>query len=231
VTLMRPCMDCGELTDIGPRCDACRPVASRARERARTSRDRGTFRERGYDSRWTYLSQRARRLQPWCSHCGALRTSPATTPLKRGDGTTPASPSDCPISTFSAGSVAPAAGDRAPPSTGDRPGLPGRERAAGGDGGGGVAGPPAAQPDGYAEPAGTRSIPSSPTPCTKRVPADRGEPLTDPTTAALAAVRRRGVTPAHRVRPPAPRPHDRRQVRCLCWSALGAVAAQAPRSS
>jgi hypothetical protein len=71
VTLMRPCMDCGELTDLGPRCDACRPVASRARERARTSRDRGTFWERGYDFRWTYLSRRARRLQPRCSDCGS----------------------------------------------------------------------------------------------------------------------------------------------------------------
>lgn len=68
---MRPCMDCGELTDLGPRCDACRPVAFRARKRTRTPRDRGTFRERGCDFRWTYLSRRARRLQPRCSDCGS----------------------------------------------------------------------------------------------------------------------------------------------------------------
>jgi hypothetical protein len=59
----RPCLNCGEPTD-GSRCEEC--YASRPRsEHALTSS------ERGYDSRWRRLSVRARRLQPWCSDCGA----------------------------------------------------------------------------------------------------------------------------------------------------------------
>src|SRR4051812_4193969 len=65
--VMRPCLDCGELTNVGPRCADCRPVADR--RYARTTK--ATFRERGYDTAWTKLSERARRLQPWCSVCGS----------------------------------------------------------------------------------------------------------------------------------------------------------------
>ena len=45
---LRPCLDCG------------RPTASTHCPE-----------HRGYDSAWERLSQRARKLQPWCSDCGA----------------------------------------------------------------------------------------------------------------------------------------------------------------
>lgn len=55
---LRPCLDCGE-PSTGPRCpdhtiDTKPPAASR-----------------GYDRPWRNLSNRARRLQPFCLHCGA----------------------------------------------------------------------------------------------------------------------------------------------------------------
>lgn len=45
---LRPCLECGEPSP-GARCASCR----------------------GYDSQHDKLSKRARRLQPWCSSCGA----------------------------------------------------------------------------------------------------------------------------------------------------------------
>lgn len=55
---MRPCLDCGEPAD-GPRCPEhtvdTKPVAA----------------ARGYDHAWNVLSKRARKLQPFCSDCGA----------------------------------------------------------------------------------------------------------------------------------------------------------------
>lgn len=55
---MRPCLDCGEPAD-GPRCPEHttdpKPVAA----------------ARGYDHAWNVLSKRARKLQPFCSDCGA----------------------------------------------------------------------------------------------------------------------------------------------------------------
>lgn len=59
---LRPCLDCGEPTD-GPRCaehTIATPVA-----------DKASATERGYDAAWKRLSRRARRMQPWCSDCGA----------------------------------------------------------------------------------------------------------------------------------------------------------------
>lgn len=56
---LRPCLDCGHPCD-GPRCDEHKPP-----DRKPSSRTRG------YDTAWTRLSKRARRLQPWCSSCGA----------------------------------------------------------------------------------------------------------------------------------------------------------------
>lgn len=55
---LRPCLECGTPSD-GPRCtehtvDTKAPAA-----------------QRGYDWQWTKLSRRARRLQPFCSDCGA----------------------------------------------------------------------------------------------------------------------------------------------------------------
>jgi 5-methylcytosine-specific restriction enzyme A len=55
---MKPCLACGELSDRN-RCPNHRP---------KDNRDR---RARGYDWQWDELSRRARRLQPFCSDCGA----------------------------------------------------------------------------------------------------------------------------------------------------------------
>ncbi len=63
--MQRPCVQCGELTAASP-CIECRAEVERARHE---HHDRGTFAERGYDSVWTKLSKRARRLQPWCTDC------------------------------------------------------------------------------------------------------------------------------------------------------------------
>ena len=54
---LRPCLDCGEPT-TGPRCPE------------HTLDTKPTAHKRGYDDRWTRLSKRARRLQPFCTDCG-----------------------------------------------------------------------------------------------------------------------------------------------------------------
>lgn len=48
MSVKKPCLDCGTPT-ASTRCTACR----------------------GYDSAWERLSQRARKLQPFCTDCGA----------------------------------------------------------------------------------------------------------------------------------------------------------------
>lgn len=53
------CLDCGEPCD-GPRCTE------------HTHDTKPTASARGYDHTWTKLSKRARRLQPFCSRCGAV---------------------------------------------------------------------------------------------------------------------------------------------------------------
>lgn len=55
---LRPCIDCGEPAD-GPRC----PDHTVDPKPAATAR--------GYDAAWKQLSRRARRLQPFCTSCGA----------------------------------------------------------------------------------------------------------------------------------------------------------------
>jgi 5-methylcytosine-specific restriction protein A len=61
VGLLKPCLDCGDLSgEI--RCVEHSPNAV---ERRTTS-----SRARGYDAAWDRLSARARRLQPWCLDCG-----------------------------------------------------------------------------------------------------------------------------------------------------------------
>ncbi len=57
------CLDCGEPCN-GPRC----PDHTITRPDTRT---RPSASARGYDANWTKLSKQARRMQPWCSHCGA----------------------------------------------------------------------------------------------------------------------------------------------------------------
>lgn len=61
MTLNRPCAGCGE---PGPEtyCRDCRPPEA---PKARSST------ERGYDTQHQKLSRRARKLQPWCTGCGA----------------------------------------------------------------------------------------------------------------------------------------------------------------
>lgn len=61
--VLKPCLSCGEPTDAGSYCDDCQP--KRAPRPPRASRSAG------YDTAWDLLSKRARRLQPWCSDCGA----------------------------------------------------------------------------------------------------------------------------------------------------------------
>jgi len=56
--LRRPCLDCGVLVRDASRCS----------RHAKT-----TTAARGYDAAWQALSLRARRVQPWCSHCGDTR--------------------------------------------------------------------------------------------------------------------------------------------------------------
>lgn len=68
-TLPSICSECGaayERDRDGSRCEACRPRDDGGRDAYRGSRH-----ARGYDSRWTRLSRRARELQPFCSDCGS----------------------------------------------------------------------------------------------------------------------------------------------------------------
>jgi 5-methylcytosine-specific restriction protein A len=55
---LKPCIVCGEPS-----------AASRCPEH--TAKPAASPTERGYDWQWTKLSRRARKLQPWCSGCGA----------------------------------------------------------------------------------------------------------------------------------------------------------------
>lgn len=55
---MRPCLVCGQPAP-GPRCPE------------HTVDTKPSATTRGYDAAWKRLSQRARRLQPWCESCGA----------------------------------------------------------------------------------------------------------------------------------------------------------------
>lgn len=59
--MMRPCLHpgCGEPTD-NTRC----PEHT-------THKAKPSARARGYDAAWDRLSRKARKLQPWCTDCGA----------------------------------------------------------------------------------------------------------------------------------------------------------------
>lgn len=61
----RPCLDCGEPTNRS-RCDDCAVEHARAKNRAR-----GSATQRGYDAKWQRISERARRMSPFCAKCGA----------------------------------------------------------------------------------------------------------------------------------------------------------------
>lgn len=58
----KPCLTCGTPAD-GPHCDEHAP--------RHHGRHVGNARQRGYDTAWTKLSKRARRMQPFCSACGS----------------------------------------------------------------------------------------------------------------------------------------------------------------
>lgn len=60
MSLLRPCIDCGELSERS-RCEAHRPQPH----------PKASSTQRGYDWQWRKLSERARRLQPFCTDCGA----------------------------------------------------------------------------------------------------------------------------------------------------------------
>lgn len=63
---LAPCLDCGEPV-VGSRCREC----SLETERTYVRTPKTSARARGYTTAWDRLSRRARRLQPWCSDCGA----------------------------------------------------------------------------------------------------------------------------------------------------------------
>lgn len=60
--LLKPCIEagCGELSD-GPRC----------MDHRKPELPKGSSTQRGYDYTWRKLSEKARRLQPFCLDCGA----------------------------------------------------------------------------------------------------------------------------------------------------------------
>lgn len=63
--MYRPCTRCGEPHMGSGQCVDCRREADAHRSRA-------SRQSRGYDAAWVRLSKRARRLQPFCTDCGAV---------------------------------------------------------------------------------------------------------------------------------------------------------------
>lgn len=66
--MMKPCVNCGQLLEERSRCTDCRSSERKHQAGYQPSK---SSRQRGYDSRWDSLSSRARRIQPWCTDCGA----------------------------------------------------------------------------------------------------------------------------------------------------------------
>lgn len=58
MSLLRPCIECGELS-ANARCQVHRPAEA----------PKATATQRGYDSTWSRLSLRARAAQPFCTDC------------------------------------------------------------------------------------------------------------------------------------------------------------------
>lgn len=63
---LKPCIACGE-PGSNARCTDCQTAhdAKYTRKSVKVNAS-----ERGYDRRWRVLSERARRIQPWCTDCG-----------------------------------------------------------------------------------------------------------------------------------------------------------------
>lgn len=66
--MMRACAQCGEPTERYGRCEDC--TASAVAQAPGRHPSKSSTR-RGYGTAWRKLSERARRMQPWCSHCGS----------------------------------------------------------------------------------------------------------------------------------------------------------------
>ena len=66
-----PCLDCGELA-TGSRCEACAERVAKVKAPELPRRNKLSSTARGYDSRWRRLSERARKLQRFCSDCGSI---------------------------------------------------------------------------------------------------------------------------------------------------------------
>ena len=66
--MMRFCADCGDYIQAGTRCDECRRADDNRRIQKHAPHNSTA---RGYDQQWRRLSERARKLQPFCSDCGA----------------------------------------------------------------------------------------------------------------------------------------------------------------
>lgn len=63
------CPDCGSPHDQrAARCEECQPPAPK--RTPEQEQQRGSSHQRGYDRVWRNLSERARRLQSFCSDCG-----------------------------------------------------------------------------------------------------------------------------------------------------------------
>lgn len=61
---MKPCLRCGEPSPESY-CSEHAPERDRTFDQPKTSST-----SRGYGTTWRKLSERARRIQPWCSDCG-----------------------------------------------------------------------------------------------------------------------------------------------------------------
>lgn len=72
--ISRPCLSCGAVIRSGSRCDSCRKSNERQRDRSgRTHSPKASPKARGYDQAWRRLSERARKLQLFCTDCGSTR--------------------------------------------------------------------------------------------------------------------------------------------------------------
>ena len=63
---MKFCLTCGDLSN-NSYCEQHFPEVRKAQR----GKPKHTAQQRGYDSRWARLSRKARKLQPFCSDCGA----------------------------------------------------------------------------------------------------------------------------------------------------------------
>ena len=63
---LKPCLSCGEPGE-NARCTDC--ATTNKRQYGHSKKTNAA--DRGYDRRWRLLSERARRIQDWCTDCGS----------------------------------------------------------------------------------------------------------------------------------------------------------------